>query len=449
MNYVMLGRIVATSLLFGAATVGCTSAGRMKAPVALGNRPANASVIATREAGKATAALAAHKLLVAVDAAEKAVAAAPTNAEYRSLLGKAYLSAGRFASAGTSLRDALTLSPDMPKTRFYLALAEIAQGQGSDALPTLRALSGTVPPSDLGLALVLAGDRPAGIQMLIDLVRSGKSDARGRQNLALAFALDGRWREARAMAMQDIGPDRIEAQLAGWAALAQPQTGGALQIATMLGVRPVADPGLPTALALVVPAPLPTETASRQALAVADPLPAAMAVAQVTPDSVSVPLDSPPPAAAAPAEATAAALALAVGRSTGTLQATPAAFVRKPARVTPRDVPMPPPAPARGEDGYVVQLGAYARASAMEAAWTKVSRMLPRLAGYEPVRAEFRFAGGAFIRLSVSGFADRAKATALCRQIQSAGGQCFVRRAAGDVSLRWVRRREGSEIASR
>ncbi len=452
MNPRMLGRIATTSLIFGIATVGCTSTAQMNHPAALASRAPQRVEVAARAASKADAALAAHQSVTAVDAAEKAVAADPNNGGYRLLLGRSYLAAGRFASAGTSFRDALTLSPDQPKARFYLALSQIAQGRGADALPTLQGLGDAVPASDVGLAMALAGDRQDGIQKLIDLVRSGKSDARARQNLALAFALDGRWLEARAMAMQDTSPDRIEGQLAGWAVLASPHSGGGEQIAAMLGVKPVNDPGLPTALALATP--LPAVVAAPVALAVADPAPAAMPVAPVTAQFISVPLEEKVVAAPA-ADASAAAVVLAARQASPVSDLIPPSLLREPAKITPRVVPAAPPAPVpimppRRRDGsYVVQLGAYSRASAIQDAWARASRLMPRLAGYEPARAQFSFGHGSLIRLSVSGFSSRAEAVKLCERVQGAGGQCFVRAVAGDAPLQWVRRTDRTQIASR
>ncbi len=453
----MLGRIATTSLIFGIATVGCTSTAQMSHPTSLADQAPHGAEAAARSAGKASAALVAHKSAAAVDAAEKAVAGEPGNAGYRLLLGRSYLAAGRFASAGTSFRDALTLSPDQPKARFYLALSQIAQGRGADALPALHSLDDVVPAADLGLALTLAGDRQAGIQKLIDLVRSGKSDARARQNLALAFALDGRWREARAVAMQDTPPDRIDGQIADWAQLARPETGGAEQVAMMLGVKPVSDPGLPTALALATPIPaLPAAVAPPVAVAVAASVPVAMTVASVTPEALAVPIEAPV-RVATPATASAAAVVLAAEQSVkGSGLAAPS-FIRERPALTPHVVPVAPPAPAptpvarstRREGGYVVQLGAYARASAMESAWSRAARLMPRLAGYAPVRAEFRFARGSLVRLSVSGFASRTDAVQLCEHIHAAGGQCFVRAAAGDAPFQWVRRNDRTQIASR
>ena len=302
------------------------------------------------------------------------------------------------------------------------------------------------------LRLALAGDRQDGIRKLIDLVRSGKSDARARQNLALAFALDGRWLEARAVAMQDTPPDRIDGQLAGWAALASPQSGGGQQIAVMLGVKPVNDPGLPTALALVTP--LPAVVAAPVAVAVADPAPAVMPVAPVTAEPISVPLEEKV-AAAPTADASAAAVVLAAQQASPVSDLVPPSLLREPTKITPRVVPVAPRVPApitpptRRDGGYVVQLGAYSKASSIQDAWARASRLMPRLTGYEPARAQFSFGHGALIRLSVSGFANRAEAVKLCERVQGAGGQCFVRATAGDAPLQWVRRTDRTQIASR
>ncbi len=451
MNPRMLGRIATTSLILGIATVGCTSTAQMNRPAALADQAPQRAEFAARSAGKANAALAAHHPAAAVDEAEKAVAAAPDNGGYRLLLGRSYLAVGRFASAGTSFRDALTLAPDQPKARFYLALSQVAQGRGADALPALRGLGDAVPASDLGLALAFAGDRQNGIQKLIDLVRSGKSDARARQNLALAFALDGRWLEARAMAMQDTPPNRIDGQLAGWAVLANPQSGGGQQIAAMLGVKPVNDPGLPTALALVTPPP--AVVAAPVAVAMADPAPAVMPVAPVTAQAISVPLEEKVVAAPA-ADASAALVVLAAQQASPVSDLIAPSLLREPAKITPRTVPVAPPAPApittaRRRGGYVVQLGAYSKASSIQDAWARASRLMPRLTGYEPARAQFSFGRGALIRLSVSGFANRVEAAKLCERVQAAGGKCFVRAAAGDAPLQWAHRREPTQIASR
>jgi len=485
MNRKTLARIATMSLALGISTIACTPGGQGGHPAALADTTPKpdprAGKSALRMAQQARTALAAHQGDAAVAAAEKAVALQSDDAGYRMLLGQAYLANGRFGSADASFHDSLTLSPDQPKARFDMALAEIAQGRSADAQAILHGLNGAIPAGDLGLALALSGDRQSAIAMLTDLVRSGKSDARSRQNLALTFALDGRWREARAVAMQDTTPDKIDAQLAHWAELAKPTETGSTRVASMLGVRPRADPGLPSELALAPPAPtvVPVALASSQgsadqapvsttpavpvALAVAaapaapvstpvsTPVSAPVAVAQG--NSVTLPLDAPLPAAM-PANAPASAVVLAAQThekrsdlAPPPLLRAPSAAVRSPIRSA--MLVQPVHAAVLSSGGYVVQLGAYAHAHAIQTAWSQASRLMPRLAGFSAARAQFSFSGSSLVRLSVTGFSDHASAAALCSQIRAKGGACFVRAAAGDARIQWASLDKPVQLASR
>jgi len=443
-----LGRIATMSLMLGVSTIGCTPGGPGGHPAALASQAPRPDKPAQRAAAQARLALAAHKGDGAVAAAEQAVAFQPNDAGYRMLLGQSYLAAGRFASAEASFHDSLTLSPEQPKAQFDLALAQIAQGRGHDAQAALHALDGTIPAGDVGLALALAGDHRGAIAMLTDLVRSGKSDVRSRQNLALAFALDGRWREAQAVAMQDTTPDKLEAQLAHWAELAKPSATGSTQVAAMLGVTPAADPGLPTALALATPGP---QAAAPTALAVADVVPAAPStpVAETAASAITVPLDAPLPVATS-ADAPATAVVLAAQTRQARADLAPPPLLRAPSAPFRAAVLVQPAHAAMfRSSGYVVQLGAYSRAGAIQTAWSQASKLMPRLGGFAPARAEFSFSGTSLVRLSVSGFADRAAAVSLCEQIRGKGGQCFVRQAAGDSAVQWAKRDTGVQVASR
>ncbi|MDB5738405.1 MAG: sporulation protein [Sphingomonas bacterium] len=371
-----------------------------------------------------------HKSKDAVAAAEQAVSFNPNNADYRMLLGQSYLSAGRFASAETAFRDTLTLSADQPRAKFDLALAQTAQGKRGEALVVLHGLNGAVPQADLGLALTLAGQHDQGIAMLVDAARSQDSNARTRQNLALAYALDGQWRQSRAVAMQDTPPDRIGDQIAGWAAMSSPQAASG-QVAAMLGVTPARDPGQPTALALAAPA-----TPSNVALALAEPEPAAsVPVAAPVAGPVAVALAEPAPTMAA----TPALLAAHPVAAPPLLRAS-----RKPTRVA-----FAPSMQPIGRGGFVVQLGAYSKVNSLETAWAQASRLSPQVATLSPVRGQFGLSGATLIRLSIGGFANHADASTLCGKIKARGGACFVRATFNDAPLQWAKRDTGTQIASR
>ena len=444
----LLGRVSAVALMLGAATVACTPHGQVAGPATLSAKPVTSDAIAAAAAAEARTALARHKGVQAVAAAERAVAANPGNADYRLLLGQSYLAAGRFASAGTSFRDSLTLSPGQPRAGFDLALVETAQGRGAEARALLATLRG-VPAADLGLALTLAGDHEGGIARLIEAARSDSSTARVRQNLALAYALDGRWREARAVAMQDTPPARLEGQLSDWASLAGHDQ-ARRQVALMLGVQPVEDGGLPAALALAAPA-----GGAPVRVALAEPMPAAAPVAPSAPRPavLNVPLDetfvprAAPPADRASADPVAPAPPPVPVMLAAAPEAPPALLRTPAARPTHMEfVPSTQPI-ARG--GYVVQLGAYARSGAIEAAWAQASRLSPQMATLSPVRGRFSVSGATLVRLSVGAFAQRGEAVELCQKVRARGGQCFVRAAFNDAPLQWARTETGKvQLAS-
>jgi Flp pilus assembly protein TadD len=459
-----LGRIAVVSLLLGTATVACTPGAHIAGPATLGAKPAKADQMAARSAAKARTALAAHKGGEAVAAAERAVSFAPRNADYRMLLGQSYLAAGRFASAQTAFQDTLTLSADQPRAKFDLALAVLAQGHREEALDDLHAMQGSVPAADLGLALTLAGEHDAGIQMLVNAVRQPGATAKTRQNLALAYALDGRWRESRAVAMQDTTPDRINDQIAGWAALASPNA-TSNRVAAMLGVTPAKDPGQPTALALAQPAPADTAVA----VALADPTPKTDLAAPVAPDAPVTSAASPAPVAPAevaaqipvavtpvpPSVAPAAPALLAVADDHKSHRMSPVApsdiaaapLLRAPAKAV-RVAAIKPDAHPFAKGGWVVQLGAFSKTSSLEAAWGKAQRLTPMMATFSPVRGQTTLSGATLIRLSVGGFSTRAEAKTLCTKIKARGRACFVRAASQDAPMQWAKAERGAQLAA-
>lgn len=219
------------------------------APTAASARESNEASRAAHDADAAREALADGRAQRAVPLAESAVAGDPRNAEYRALLGQAYLLSGRFVSAGEALDDALTLTPDNGRVALHLALAQIAQGHWDDALDTLDDHADVIPASDRGLAIALAGDPVDAVRVLTLAARAPGANAKTRQNLALAYALAGRWREARAIAAVDLRGDRLEARMSEWATFARP-TNAYDQVASLLGVRAIEDAGQPERLAL-------------------------------------------------------------------------------------------------------------------------------------------------------------------------------------------------------
>ncbi|MEJ2457670.1 MAG: tetratricopeptide repeat protein [Novosphingobium sp.] len=158
----------------------------------------------------------------AIAKAEERVAKSPRDASDRIDLAQAYLAAGRFESAATTFQDAVSLGKDSPRIGLGLALSYIGSGRNAEALTVLNRWRNDIPVSDLGLALALAGRPSQAVDLLSDALRGGEDTPKTRQNLAYAYALDGRWAEARIIAAQDVPPDQLDARLSEWAVGARP-----------------------------------------------------------------------------------------------------------------------------------------------------------------------------------------------------------------------------------
>ena len=267
------------------------------------------------------------------------------------------------------------------------------------------------------------------------------ADAKTRQNLALSYALAGRWTEARATAAQDVSPAELDIRMMKWASFANPRASWD-QVAMLLNVTPHSDVGQPARLALA-------PDAAPAAMAEAAPVEAPAPVAEAAPEPAAAQPVAIAEAAPVPAASSEAAPLVTVAAADIPASAAPVSYTAPvPAMVAQRPLIEAAPAPVkhaaaprrfRGSGQYVVQLGAFAKAGAIQAAWDRASKAMPRLAGFAPVHAQLAVSGASLVRLSVSGFADRASAVALCEQIHARKGACFVRATAGDAPLQWVK----------
>jgi Flp pilus assembly protein TadD/cell division septation protein DedD len=392
--------------------------------------------IAATAAAQAMSALAAQNYRSAVRNAETAVEYAPRNADYRMLLGQAYMSAGRFASAETSFSDALTLSPDNGRGGLNLVLTQVAQGKRDTAMSTLADYRDKIAASDYGLAVALAGDPDTAIVTLESAIRAGGSDAKTRQNLALAYAMAGKWSNARIMASQDLSNTDVDVRIGQWATFVRPSSSYD-QVASLLGVKPVQDGGQPTRLAL-------NGAGSNMAVAAAEPVPAApveplIAVAPA-PTAVAI-VDTPPPAFETAATTPVRAEAPVIRAATNAIKQVVVPVSRPaPVRIAaaPKALPFTPSRSVTAGK-FVVQLGAFESAAVSRNSW---NRLAPRfgLTAFDPANSVARVRGANFIRLSVGGFVNRAEANMVCTRVRNAGGNCFVRSVFGDAPAQWVQR---------
>lgn len=445
-----------SALIFGGAAIG-TSLTQASIAVA-GALDAKAMKQAAGDAAKAQKALASGKIAQAIGFAESAVHFSPQDASYRALLGSAYLRAGRFASARDAFTDSVTLSPADGQIALNLALAQTATGDWASARKTLDDHAALIPVADRGLALALAGDPATAVELLTEAARGPATDAKTRQNLALALALAGRWPEAKSVAALDVTPAEIDDRILQWAAFAHPKAASD-QVASLIGVRAVEDQGQPVALALNAQVSPQAAPQPQMADAIDNYMPGKPGDPVAAPVEVaSAPVAEAPPvmvAAAAPEISTRPVIVF--GARNPVVQALPAnytpanympakmgasrrmAAVRVPAPVLAATSTVSPApvmaAPAKG--GFFVQLGAFENAGVARDGWMKATRRYPALAAQQPSGASVRTAAGQFYRLSVGGF-TRGDAVAMCSSYRAHGGSCFVRANAGDQVARWV-----------
>jgi tetratricopeptide (TPR) repeat protein len=424
----MVGFAVSTALAAGLLT-GCATQSAPRADLS---------------ASRAEAALAKGKTQEAIAHAEAAVQAQPRNAAYRATLGSAYLDSGRFASAETTLNDAMKLGDNSARTALSLALALDGQAKYDQAAALLNDWEKQIAPSDLGLAYSMSGQPRRGIEILTDAIRGGDNTAKTRQNLAYSYALAGRWREARIMASQDVPANQVGDRMAEWAQMVQPQAWQA-RVATIVGAPVgVVDEGQPVRLALAnnpgveqlaseaaaaaqpkaeladVSAPVAGAQAKAPASelpAVAEPAPQ-LAVASAPVATPAAPSDFKaafssyaPPAAATPANARPRVVEEPVVQTLA-LRNAPAAKAAHAAE------------PRQASGTHLIQLGSFASEQGARRAWGIYVKHYPQLAEHQMVLTQAVVRGKHYWRVSAGGF-GLASSQSMCGRVKSTGQGCF------------------------
>ncbi len=186
-------KMAASSMVFATVLTGCGPFGGGSV-ASMSSKPATVKDGA-KYAKKAENALAKGEIEKAIAYAERSVAGVGTDAETRALLGQAYLSAGRLASAERSFLDAMELGKSDARTILSLSLAQLGQGKVDKAKMLVVNNRQYIPAEDYGLALALTGDSKTAVEVLELAIREANVTGRTRQNLGLAYALDGRWQE--------------------------------------------------------------------------------------------------------------------------------------------------------------------------------------------------------------------------------------------------------------
>ncbi|MGV3511322.1 MAG: tetratricopeptide repeat protein [Novosphingobium sp.] len=372
-------------------------------------------------ASSAQTALAKGTTTAAIDNAEKAVLADPRNAAYRVLLGNAYLKAGRFESARQAYDDSMELGEDSSRTALSLALADIALGRHAEAIDTLNSYRDSIAASDYGLALALAGQPQQGVQVLSQALRGGENTPKVRQNLALAYALSGMWREARTMAAQDVPADQLGDRMEQWALMGYSERTRD-RVANLLGVPLRGDNGQPQALALAnFPA---TEQLAAEAAMRAEPAAAAPALAEAAVKEL------PATDTAAPAPSFADSSSQSQQTQLALIDVPASQPYVRPAAAPARKVTVaakPVIGPARAGT-HLVQLGSFSTPEGARRAWRHYTARNPGLKGFTNVTTQVTVNGKQFWRVQAAGFAGQASASSMCGSVKARGGVCLVMR---------------------
>ncbi|MEM6858862.1 MAG: tetratricopeptide repeat protein [Pseudomonadota bacterium] len=432
--------LLATAAMASVTLTGCTTGSAPRAEVSY---------------NKAQTALEKGQTNKAIAYAEEAVLAEPRNAQFRALLGAAYLEEGRYASASQSFADALELGDTDPRTVLSYALTTTAIGDGKAALKELLDWERALDPADAGLAIALAGNPERGVFVLTNALRAGQNSAKIRQNLAYTYALAGNWRAARVMVAEDVPADKVDARLSEWATNARPED-HMTRVASLLGIAPMGDNGMPAMLALSnfpsteemvaeAEAAMPKDAAPAQVAkapgtaseaetlafgsgvkdnVVEKAEPSIKATAMPVPAPSTVPLVAKAEAAPQPRRS-AKTVQPAVMRyvSNPVTQPLPEAVAPKRVATAPKTA-APSVSPAPKGDTHMVQLGSYVSEEEAKRGWVSLKKKFPQLAAHDVVITKAEVKGKTYYRVAAAGF-GRQGAAQMCSTVRSAGRGCF------------------------
>jgi len=413
----------------------------------------------------------------AVFYAEKAVEADFHNSAYRSTLARGYIAQGRFISAERTLQDVLDLGQSDPRTIISLALLRAAQGKSQPSISLLDANRNILPAGDYGLALAVAGDNKRAVETLENTIRVSNT-VQVRQNLALAYALNGQWREARIMASQDLTGSEVSDNIVEWAKIARPDAYKE-RVASLLGVSPSNDSGQPVRLALDSRSnaniDLAANISSDDELPAIGPAPKSIVDTAVTAKEDDVKISSVKSSAIPSSEVNssngnpskisfakeAAPLIKAPKGPSKIASVKPKSkFViekstskkpvaKKPVKLALVDTKPRKTASRRLTGGaYLVQLGAFSSEQNAQRAWGELQTQHKVLAPFQSTSSTVNSNGRKLYRLSAMGFGNKDAATSVCDDIKSKGGSCIVRKNTGGSPTRLANAKT-SKIASR
>ncbi len=151
----------------------------------------------------------------AVEVMRKATILHTNDREVLAAFGKALAADGQFDEALRTVRRAQT--PDNPDWRLLAAEGGILDSLGRNELGRSKYKQALVLApgepqvlNNLGMSHVLTGDLDKAEEILRRALNHPSATARVRQNLALVLGLQGKFKEAEAMATRDLSPEQAK-----------------------------------------------------------------------------------------------------------------------------------------------------------------------------------------------------------------------------------------------
>lgn len=299
--------------------------------------------------------------------------------------GKAALALGNFSAALQGFSRAAELSPADPRPNSGKAIALAATGNIDGAIATLA--SATDPSSLSNKALVLAATGKTGvaIDILEPLLRNGSAQVRDRQNLAMAYLLNGEEERAFQVARLDLDAVSVNETFTFYRSLASLGYAERMQALVTGTIDPEWTKAQIANLSL-------EETANRQ-----------MAAQRM------VAVESAPMVAEAPKPT-----------------------IEK--KVTPDNYEFGDIPPLLEPEGWALQIGAYRSLKRLTAGWTILyERNIDILKDIPPRRSERDFGtrtdgpSGFYFRLNAGPLKTLAEARTLCTELRKRGTSCWIR----------------------
>lgn len=304
--------------------------------------------------------------------------------------GKAALALGNFNAALEGFSRAVPLLPADPRPKSGKAIALAATGNINGAIATLHGVTDASSLSNKALVLAATGKPDTAIEILEPLLRGGSAHARDRQNLAMAYLLDGQENRAFQVARLDLDAASVNETFTfyrGLASLGYAERMQALVTGTI-------DPEWTNAQT----ANLSLEESDDRQLA---------AQRMVAKEPAPVLVAAPAPIAPKP---------------------TPEKEVTL-ANYKPGDVP-----PLLEPEGWALQIGAYRSLKRLTDGWAILyERNIDILKDIPPRRSERDFGersegpSGFYFRLNAGPLKTLAEARSLCTELRKRGTSCWIR----------------------